>query len=874
MIGKQAIGVISVQSMDQLQHFDQDDVRLLTTIASNVGAAIRNAQLYQETQHRADEMAALTEIGREISATLELENVLERIANRAKELLNARTATIRLVEEDGMMPTVVAIGQYAEKHRGTMIKMGEGITGNVAKTGKAEIINDPRKDKRIFHIPGTPDEEEELEAIIFAPLMIGERVIGVMGLWRDRPVAGPFSEDDLNFLKSLARQAANAIENARLFEEVQRQKLYSEALLENSPVAIMTSDLENNVVSWNPAAEELFGYSADEAIDAPIMDLISDGKFDDEIENNFAQIQDGGRVSKVTQRYRKDGSLVDVELLALPVVMEGKNVGLIAIYHDITELLRARHEAEAANEAKSAFLATMSHEIRTPMNGVIGMTSLLLDTELDAEQRDFTETIRNSGEALLTVINDILDFSKIEAGKMELEEQPFDLRDCLESSLDLLKLNASEKGVELAYQMNQDVPPVIVGDVTRLRQVLINLLNNGLKFTEEGEVVLSVTTEAVPIQPDGPYTLHFSVCDTGIGIPKDRLDRLFQAFSQVDASTSRKYGGTGLGLAISKRLSELMGGEMWVESVEGEGTTFHFTIAAPSGPDIKSREDLLVEQPKLSGKRVLIVDDNTTNRRILTLQTRAWGMLPRDSSDPRKALKWINQGDPFDLAILDFHMPEMDGIELSRAIRETRQADELPLVLFSSINARELAMEEGLFAAFLMKPLKPSAMLDTLMNLFAGEASPIETADGTDKDKIDSLMAERMPLRILLVEDNAVNQKLALRLLAQMGYKADLAGNGLEATQAIERQKYDVVLMDVQMPEMDGLEASRQICARWPRGERPYIIAMTANAMQGDRERCLEAGMDDYVSKPVRVNELVAAMGKAKPLTVPGDGQV
>ena len=257
MVAKQAIGVISVQSKDQVQHFDEDDVRLLTTIASNVGAAIRNSQLYQETQHRADEMAALTEIGREISATLELENVLERIATRAQELLNARTATIRLVEEDGSMPTVVAVGQYAEKHRGTTIMMGEGITGNVAKSGKAEIINEPRKDKRIFHIPGTPDEEEDVEAIIFAPLMIGERVIGVMGLWRDRPVAGPFSQDDLNFLKNLARQAASAIENARLFEEVQRQKLYSEALLQNSPVAIVTTDLDNNVVSWNPAAERL-----------------------------------------------------------------------------------------------------------------------------------------------------------------------------------------------------------------------------------------------------------------------------------------------------------------------------------------------------------------------------------------------------------------------------------------------------------------------------------------------------------------------------------------------------------------------------------------------------------------------------------------
>jgi CheY-like chemotaxis protein len=314
-----------------------------------------------------------------------------------------------------------------------------------------------------------------------------------------------------------------------------------------------------------------------------------------------------------------------------------------------------------------------------------------------------------------------------------------------------------------------------------------------------------------------------------------------------------------------------MGGKMWVESVEGAGTTFHFTITAASGPDLKDREDLQGKQPQLSGKRILIVDDNLTNRRILTLQTRAWGMLPRDTSNPQEALEWIRQGDPFDLAILDYNLPEMDGVELSRAIRQQRQAEDLPLVLFSSIGGRERVMEENHFSAYLMKPLKPSVLLDTLMTLFAGEVKRIEPEEDFGKTKIDPQMAEQLPLRILLVEDNVVNQKLALRLLEQMGYRADLAGNGLEAIQAVGRQKYDVVLMDVQMPEMDGLEASRQICARWPRGERPHIVAMTANAMQGDRERCLAAGMDDYVSKPIRVNELVAALGKAKPLGIPGE---
>jgi PAS domain S-box-containing protein len=634
--------------------------------------------------------------------------------------------------------------------------------------------------------------------------------------------------------------------------DIQRQKRYYEALVEVSPVAIALMARDGTINSWNPAAERLFGYTADEAIGRNIDDLVSTtDEIRAEAEAYTARGMSGDIVHAITRRTHKDGTVVDVEMFGAPVIVAGEAVGLYGLYHDIRDLQQARRDAEAATEAKSAFLATMSHEIRTPLNAVIGMTGLLLDTELSAEQREYAEVTRSSGDALLGVINDILDFSKIEAGRLDLEKAPFDLRECVESALELAAAAALQKGLDIAYDLDAGAPGALVGDVTRLRQVLINLLNNAVKFTERGEVVITVA--AARIDEGDRHRVHFAVRDTGIGIPEERMDRLFESFSQVDPSTTRRHGGTGLGLAISRRLVELMDGSMWVESTVAVGSTFHFTIEAESAPaPVRAFER--AESSQLAGRRVLIVDDNDTNRQILVKQTRSWGMLAWESGVPAEALEWIRRGDPFDIAILDMQMPEMDGLTLAGEIRRHRDAGSLPLVMLTSLGRDR--SPEG-FAAYLTKPIKPSQLYDALMEVFGGK---LETAEVPVVAAPDDRLAQRLPLRILVVEDNAVNQHLALLMLQKVGYRADVAANGVEALEALERQPYDTVLMDVEMPEMDGLEATRRIHQRWPGERRPHIVAVTANAMQGERELCIQAGMDDYITKPIHIEDLVGAL--------------
>ena len=813
--------------------------------------------------------------------------------------------TIICAREWGVDTTVVQ--EFMKRSRQAAHTVGSDLPGHCWARGEPLWIEDVAGDPRFTR--GLVEATGMLHAACAFPIWLRANVYGVIELFSSEPQAEDW--DLLRALGTVGRQIGLFIERTEVEAALHENEARTSLIIDTALDAVMTMDRSGQITEWNAQAEQIFGWSAHEVIGSDVADTIfpPSHRFSyREYVQRLLEPSDAPPSNRLVEMIglRRDGREFPVEIAMTPLALEG-SVIFSAFIRDITsrkeaeqalknyaqqlehinqQLDAALREAKAATEAKSSFLATMSHEIRTPMNGVIGMTGLLLETTLTEEQHEYAETVRTCGDHLLTIINDILDFSKIEAGKLDLEVIEFDLRLAIDESLDLVAERASSKGLNLACLFHADVPRNLLGDPGRLRQVVMNLTANAIKFTESGDVVVEVTVEA---QSKDDAMIRVAVTDTGIGISEQARERLFRSFSQADGSTTRRYGGTGLGLAICKRLVEMMGGTIGVMSRVGEGSCFWFTMNLR-----KQAEGFHSADPAaavLAGLRILIVDDKAINRRILELMTKKWGMQPtliHSGPEALDVLSGRHGQSRFDLALLDVDMSPTDGIELARAIKARAEGGDPKLVLLTSFGRRgdaKTAKEAGL-AAYLTKPIRERQLHDCLVAVItqgpvvAGMPATRESPPLITRHTLAETKA-KVDLRILLAEDNIINQKVAVRLFQRLGYRIDVVANGREAVEAMSRLRYDVVFMDCQMPDMDGFEATQQIRQREAglvkreapdeiqgrskeqrRIPRVLIIAITANAMQGDRERCLAAGMDDYLSKPISVDALIGILSR------------